>query len=130
MKAHESKSAILFRHWLRANPWWSTSAIETKDTRGKDSFSFSEVSQAQIDYGLAIKGDKGVLLRVVAVSEGMPDYIWLRNAPAWIVIKYPGSIEIVDVEAFVKEKGSSARRSLTLERAKAIAHLSIAVGDN
>lgn len=124
MTPHESKFAILFRHWLRKNPML-TAAIETKDTRGKSSLPFSEVSQAQIDYGMAIKSDKGVLLRVQAVSEGMPDYIYMRNEPSFIIIRYPAFFCAIDVETFVLERDKSKRRSLTGARAKEISILSI-----
>lgn len=128
MKKHEADSSIVFRHWTKANPQWSpSSAIETKDTRGETSMLFSEVKQEQIDYGLAIKSSKGVLLRVVAVAPGMPDFVWLRNAPAWIVIKYPRSIEIIDVESFVMERDRSKVKSLTSQRAGEISTISVKV---
>lgn len=116
----ESKSSITFRHYLRANPWL-TCALEMKDTRGKGSLPFHEVSQAQIDYGLAIKSDKGVLMRVQAVAEGMPDYIYMRNEPAYIPIKYPNGFAVIDVETFVLEKKRSKVLSLTWSRACDIA---------
>ena len=53
----EADSAILFRHWLRANPQF-TSSLEMKDTLGKDYLAFAEVKQAQLDWGLAIQSDK------------------------------------------------------------------------
>jgi hypothetical protein len=120
MKHQESKSAILLRHYLKANPY-HTCSIETKDTRGKDSLLFSEVKEAQLDWGMAIKSDKGVLIRTQAVSEGMPDYIYLRNEPAVIVIKYPSILTIIDVETFILEKKRSKRKSLTSTRAQEIA---------
>lgn len=116
MIKHESKSAILFRHWIKANPF-KTSAIETKDTRGKDYLNFNEISEAQLNWGMAIKSDKGVLVRVQAIVEGMPDYIYLRNEPAYIVIKYPKFFVLIDVEDFIEEKTISKKRSLTAERA-------------
>lgn len=117
MIGRESKSAIVFRHWIHHNPRIS-GAYEMKDTRGKSNFAFSEVSQAQIDYGMAIKSDKGVFMRVQAVSEGTPDYVYLRNAPANIVIKYPQGFAVIDVETFVMEKKRSKIKSLSWSRAK------------
>lgn len=119
MQKFESKSAITLRHWIKANPFL-TSSLETKDTRGKSYLNFNEVSQAQLDWGIAIKSDKGVLLRVVAVAEGMPDYIYMRNEPAFIVIKYPKRIEIIDVETFILEKKRNKTKSLTSKRANEI----------
>lgn len=120
MIKHESKASIIFRHWLRANPLY-TCAIEMKDTRGASSLAFSEVKQAQRDFGMAIKSDKGILIRVDAVVEGYPDYIYLRNEPAYIPIKYPKSICIIDIETFILEDKRSKRRSLLESRAKDIA---------
>lgn len=122
----ESKSSILFRHWLRANPQY-TCSHEMKDSGGKDSLPFSAVSQAQLDYGMAIKGNRGVWLRVQAVQEGMPDYVYLRRTPAYIVIKYPKSFQIIDVETFIYEKEKSKKKSLTKSRAEEISVKSISV---
>lgn len=120
----ESKSAILFRHWLRANPQLSGS-YEMKDSGGKDRIPFSAVEKSQLEYGMAIKSDKGVFIRVTAIQGGEPDYVYLRNSPAYIVIKYPKSFQIIDVETFVLEKERSKTKSLTEDRAKDIAIKSI-----
>lgn len=120
MIKREARSSIIFRHWLRANPQQSCS-YEIKDTRGKDYLLFSELKEDQINYGLAIKNDKGVLIRVEAVQTGLPDYVYLRSVPAYIVIKYPNMFIIITIEDFVKEKQKSKRKSLTSGRAKEIA---------
>lgn len=124
MIKHETKASELFRHWLKANPYF-TSSFEMKDTRGKNSLPFSDVPQEQIDWGMAIKSPKGVLIRTQSVSNGMPDYIYLRGEPAWIVVKYPTAIEIIDVETFAMERDRSKAKSLTHERARAISVKSI-----
>lgn len=116
----ETSSSILFRHWLRANPQY-TCSHEMKDTRGKNYLAFSEVKQDQIDYAEAIESDHGVWIRVVAIQGGEPDYIYMRNQPAYVVIKYPKAFYVIRVKDFVKERDSSSRRSLTEERAKEIA---------
>lgn len=121
----ESKASILFRHWLKANPLYSC-ALEMKQT-STNSILFSAITEAQLEYGMAIKSPKGVLLRVQAISEGMPDYIYLREQPAYIVIKYPQSFEIIDIETFILEKKRSSRKSLTSDRAKAISTISISL---
>jgi len=120
----ESKSAILFRHWIKANPQF-TGSYEIKDSLGKKYLPFNSVSQAQLDYAMAIHSNKGVFIRVQAVSEGMPDYVYLRNCPAWIVIKYPKSFEIISIDSFILEKSRSKEKSLSWERAKAISTISV-----
>lgn len=116
----ESKSAITFRHWIEKNPMY-TCALEMKDTRGKSSLPFNEVIQEQREFGMAIKSNKGVLIRVVPIVKGYPDYIYLRNEPAYLPVKYPKSICIIDIETFILEDRRSKRRSLTEGRAKDIA---------
>lgn len=120
MKHQEADSSLILRHYLRANPY-HTCAIEMKDSRGKDYISFSEVKQAQIDFGMAIKSKKGVLMRTPAVVEGMPDYIYMNNEPAVICIKWPKELHIIDIETFVLERDRSKRKSLTKQRSGDIA---------
>ena len=116
MLKRESNFAVLFRHWLKANPQKSAS-YELKDTRGKRSFTMSELKQEQIDYALAIESDRGVLLRTVAVSAGMPDYIYLRGERAFIAIRYPEGFVVISIKAFLKER----EKLLTWSRACVIA---------
>ena len=122
-KNREALFSILFRHWIKAHPQKSCS-FEIKQT-SSDSIPFSKITQAQIDYGKAIKSKKGVLLRTQAVTEGMPDYIYLRNIPAYIVIKYPRFFCIIDIDVFDAENKRSKRRSLTSKRAAEIAQIVI-----
>lgn len=119
----ESKFAIRFRHWIKANPRF-TCAVETKQTT-TDSIPFSSVTPAQLDFGMAIKSDKGVLIRTQAVAEGTPDYIYMRNEPAYIVIGFPKVFVIIDVETFMLERDRSKRKSLTASRAVEIAIVSV-----
>lgn len=122
MQKLEAKFGIYLRHYLKANPL-HTCAIETKQTE-KDSIPFDCVKEEQLIYGMAIRSDKGVLIRTVGV-EGLPDYVYLRKEPSYIVIKYPKSMHLISVETFIKEKKESKRKSLTSERAKAISVLSV-----
>ena len=119
MNRPESKFGILLRHWLKANPRY-TCSIETKDSGEKDSIPFSAITQSQIDWALAINSDKGVLLRVQAVAKGMPDYIYMRNEPAYFILKFPNSFSIISVGTFLLEKERSKRKSLTELRASEI----------
>lgn len=115
----EANFSTVLRHWLVANPLY-TCALEAKQTT-TDSIPFSDVSQAQLDWGMAISSNKGILLRVQAVAEGMPDYIYMRNEPAFVVIRYPHFFVLILVEIFIKEKVMSERKSLTDKRARQIA---------
>lgn len=120
MIQRESKSSIRYRHWLRANPqephWF-----ECKDTGDKDYLPFSAVEEQQINFALAIEGDKGVVIRIMG-GGGEPDYKYARGEPAYFVIKYPKGFVAIRVFEFVREREESKRKSLTWERACEIAH--------
>lgn len=122
----EAKSSIVFRHWIKANPQF-TGSYEMKDTRGKDYFNISEVTEAQINYALAINSDKGVLMRVQALNAGMPDYVYLRNEPAWIVIKYPKFIAVIDINVLLTVK-SGPNKSIVSNHAKMLSEHIIPLG--
>jgi hypothetical protein len=115
----ESKFSILFRHWIKANPQIS-GTYEMKDSKGKDYINFSEVTEDQINYGLAINSNKGTFIRVQAINGGEPDYVYFRNSPAYIVINYPKTFSIISIGTFILEKERSKRKSLTEQRASEI----------
>lgn len=122
MKKREADFGVLFRHWIKANPRFSC-AFELKQTSAK-SIPFSALEEHQADYLQAIKGSKGVLIRVQGVN-GEPDYIYLRNHPACIVVKFPGEFSIIDIDAFMLEKKRSIRKSLTIDQAEKISILTV-----
>ncbi len=127
MIKREAKFTVLFRHWLMANPMWSA-AFELKQTTN-DSLPFSAVQEHQLDALLAVsEGAKGLLYKAPDDSRGVKpmDLLYLRNADAYVVIKYPEFFCLIDVDAFIKEKEKSNkkgnRKSLTSDRAQAIAY--------
>ena len=124
-KHQETKFSIRFIKWIEQHGPAFPCSIELKDTRGKSSLPFREIKDKQISYGMRIKGEKGVLIRVEALFEGMPDYIWCINMPAYVVIKYPHSFSLIDVETLLLEKKRSKRRSLTEARSREISNLTI-----
>jgi len=123
-KKHEAKFSIAFRKWLEENPRHSCT-FEMKDTRGKGSLPFSEVKGKQINWARAVKSDDGVLMRIEPIIEGMPDYAYYRNAPAYIVIKYPKMFCLIDVDTFVLERDRSKKASLSASRADDISTLTV-----
>lgn len=110
----------LFRHYIRANPLPLSSHVELKDSRGKDYISFSEVKQQQIDSALASNSDKGNLVRIEVGTTGAPDFAYYRNAPAYIIIRFPKQFSIISIGTFLLEKERSRRKSLTSDRAQEI----------
>lgn len=115
----ENKFGLIVKHWLKANPQF-TCVFETKQT-DKESISFREIKQAQLDWALAIRSQKGVTMRIQAVAEGMPDYAYFRNTPSWIVIRFPKGFVWISPDRFIAERDKSKKKSLTWSRAKDIA---------
>lgn len=116
----EAKFALVFRKWLKENPMISCS-LELKQT-STDSIPFSCFGAEQEVYSNSIRN--GTLIRVQG-TRGEPDYIYLRNAPTFIVIKYPKGFFIISTETFLLEKSRSKRKSLTAKRANDIATISV-----
>jgi len=108
----------MFRAWLREHKMF-TGAYELKQNPGY-SIPFGVLADEQIAYLLACKSNKGAFIRVQGVG-GEPDYVYLRNSSAWVVIKFKGSFHVIDIDAFLLEKATSTRKSLTAGRAKQIA---------
>ncbi len=123
IKRKEADFGIEFRKWVKKHPFF-TSSLEMKQTDGKSYLNFSEVKDAQINYGRLIKSNKGTLIRTKGI-KGLPDYVYLRATPAFIVIKYPKFFAIIDVDDFQEEKENSKRKSLESEDAKRIAKVII-----
>lgn len=124
IKQDEAKFGLKFRKWLDEHPMMSCT-FEMKDTRGSTSLPFSEVGQEQRMHGLRTGSDKGNLIRIQTGTPGAPDYAYYRKAPAFIVIRYPKSFQIISVETFMHEEKRSKRRSLLESRAKEISILSV-----
>lgn len=121
MKKREANFGGQFRAWVRSNPGILAGPYELKHT-STSSISFGAVSDHQLASLLACKSDKGFLYKISDESTGYKpfDFIYFRNSPAYIVIKFPGHFEIIDVETYVREMKKSKKKSLTSQRAKEI----------
>lgn len=125
MIRREAKSSMVFRHWVRANAKnLVTCTLEMKDSRGKNYISFAEMKEEQRNFGMAIRGDKGVLIRTQG-GNGEPDYIFLKGTPSFFVIKFPRSFEVIGVDMIEHELKKTKAKSLTSQRAKEISLTSI-----
>lgn len=124
-KKKEAEAGVIIRHWLDKNPFLlTTSTLEMKYAHANNSLPFSEVKPEQIAYAMAVRSQRGVLMRTDGV-RGMPDYVYLRNEPAYIVIKFRRSFCLIDPETWQLESKRSKRRSLTESRARLISNLTI-----
>lgn len=116
----EAKFGLLFRHWLKANPRLS-GAFELKQTT-RNSLPFNAVAEHQLEALRAVNND-GLLYKAPDDSIGQKpfDYFYLRNAPAYVVVKFPKFFVAITIETFILEKSRSKRKSLLSGRAKDIA---------
>lgn len=115
----EAKFGVIFRRWLMLNKdKFESCTFELKQTL-EYSMPFSFVDSKQVVYAKRISSDKGTLIRVQGVN-GEPDYNFYKNAPSYVVIRFPNWFYVITMEAFVKERDSSVRKSLTRIRAEAI----------
>ncbi len=117
----EANASIVFRHWvMSAFAELETSSFEIKQT-GTNALPFNALEEHQENFSEAIRySPKGVLIRVESGTIGAPDYIYLKNEPAFIVVKFPKQFSIIDIDTWKLEKGRSKRKSLTADRAEAI----------
>lgn len=122
MLKREADFGVLFRHWLRANPQY-TCAYELKQSKDT-ALPFASLEPNQIAYLSSIASDVGTLIRVLGVS-GEPDYVYLRNAPANVVVKFPDEFHIISIGTWLLEKERSIRKSLTNARAREISIMSV-----
>lgn len=119
-KQTEAKSSLKFRKWLMDNPQ-ITCAYEMKDTRGKQTFRLSEWKAHQRDFAEAIRySKKGVLIRTEGVV-GLPDYIYMREQPTYVVIKFPQGFAVIDSQTLILEEA----KSINWHKACELAHIVI-----
>lgn len=118
LKKREADFGVLFRKWLADNNITTNAAYELKQTPGY-SIPFGVLGDTQIAYLRAAKSKRGTLMRLDG-TKGEPDYVALSNALSCVVIKFKGSFHVIDIDAFMWEKDTSKRKSLTVGRAKQI----------
>lgn len=116
----EANFGLMFRHWIRAHPQESA-PYEIKQTI-TNSISFSCLKQSQVNFLLAAASDKGVLIRNPGGS-GESDYSYYRNAPAFVVIRYPKAFCIIGIHEWVKEKRKNRYDYLSMSRAFDVARI-------
>lgn len=120
---HEANFNSLFNKWVK-NVFKKTAAFELKQTQG-DSLPFSALQEHQAQALLQARWETFVF-KIPDVGYQNPfDCFSLSGVPAYIVIKYPKFFCLIDIETFLLERDRSKRKSLTVDRAKEIATLTI-----
>lgn len=121
----EANFTLRFRHWLKANPMPSA-AFELKQTTGI-SIPFASVQDHQIDALQAVKSATGLIHKISDEARSYTpfDVFYLRNAPAFVVLKFPTAFHLIDIDTFLLERQRSTRKSITNSRAKEISTVSV-----
>lgn len=98
-----------------------SAAFELKQTQ-TDSLPFSDVQEHQLLALKAAEGE-GILYKAPDDSRGVKpfDFFYLRFATSYIVIRYPHCFVLILVRVFIHESVLSARKSLTVKRARDLA---------
>lgn len=119
----EKNYQTIFNHWVKEK-YKRTACFELKLSK-TNSLPFSAVVPHQIE-ALKAASDKGLVWKIPDLGVQNPfDCFSLFRVPAFIVIKYPESFELITIDNFCYESDRSKRRSLTYDRAKAISTISI-----
>jgi penicillin-binding protein-related factor A (putative recombinase) len=121
-KTKEGDFGVFLKRWVEHNAdKMLACSLETKHSRGKDSLPFSEVKPEQLAFAARISSPKGAWIRTLGMN-GEPDYVFLKNMPAYFAIKYPQGFVLITYGNFIFEKKKNKRKSLTWERAQDIAY--------
>lgn len=121
----EKNYQTIFNHWLK-NVYKKTGAFELKLTK-TNSLPFISVVPHQIE-ALKAASDRGLVYKIPDAGYQNPfDCFSMFGVPAFVVIKYPLSFEMITIDNFIYERDRSKRKSLTYERAQAISNISIKI---
>lgn len=130
----EARFQGIFGHWLRSVylPKQKSGgfAFELKSHRGRNYLPFREVQEHQLNaLQASSSSSQGFYHKLPDDTIGFKPYdcFALKNAKAYIVIKYKTFFVLITPEAFIKERDESKHKSLTDMRAKLIAELIVHV---
>lgn len=120
-KKEASWTTKFLKHWVLDESTLPSGPIEVKQTK-MDSIPFNAVSEQQLADLLACMSSRGHWWKVADMGRKNDfDVVFYRNAPAWIVVKYPKGFVVISASVYQLEMNRSARKSLTWDRALAIA---------
>ncbi len=106
----------IFSKWIKIN--YKKSAVFELKLTHSNSIPFSAVVPHQID-ALWNTKHRHIAYKLPDVGYQNPyDCIFLKQIPAFVVIKYPSFFCLIDIDIWIEESNISKRRSLTSERAR------------
>lgn len=119
----EKNYQIVFNHWLKS-VYKKTGAFELKLTKTL-SFPFAQVAPHQIE-ALQNVANGVLVYKIPDMGFQTPfDAFSMARQPAFLVIKYPESFEMITIDNFIHARDTSNRKSLTYNQAKHISSFSI-----
>ena len=120
-KKEASWTTNFLKKWVLEESTLPSGPIEVKQTK-MDSIPFSAVSEQQLADLLECMSSRGHWWKVADMGRKNDfDVVFYRNSPAWVVIKYPKGFVVISAGVYQLEMNRSTRKSLTWDRAKAIA---------
>ena len=124
MKKFEAKSTTQLRAWMK-QACSAPAAIELKNTRGKSSFTMSELKDKQLRWLMSAMGPDPVPYKLPDHGGVQPcDVVIFGMMYAYIIITYPTFSVCILPEKFEREKKlmvKSGEKTLSASRAKEIA---------
>lgn len=121
----EKNYQTIFNHWLK-NVYKKTGAFELKHTKTL-SLPFSAVALHQIE-ALQNVANGVLVYKIVDCGYRNPfDGFCMAREPAFVVIKYPDSFELITIDNFIHARDTSKKKSLTYVQARHISSISIKI---
>lgn len=119
----EAKHQTRFNHWAK-EVYKKNAVFELKQTTGS-SIPFDALQPHQ-ELALLAVNDSTFVWKIPDLGYQNPfDSFCLTKLPAYVVLCFPESIELIPIQGFILERERSKRKSITYERAKAISTISI-----
>jgi hypothetical protein len=123
MQKREAKYQTKFNHWAK-EVYKRTAVFELKQTQWS-SIPFSDVKDHQVSALVAVSKGTFVWKIPDAGFQNPFDSFCMTKIPAYVVLCFPKSIEMIPIAGFLLEKERSKRKSITYDRARAISTISI-----
>lgn len=120
-KKEASWTTTFLKNWVLEETTLPSGPIEVKNTN-LDYISFDAVSPQQRADLLACTTPRGHWWKVADMGRKNDfDVVFYRNSPAYVIINFPKGFIVTTIGNYIQEMENSKRKSLTWDRAKAIA---------
>lgn len=127
-KKREAEFGLKFRLWLleHRDLFPSSAVFELKQTQ-TDRIPFKSVEIHQLVSLRMSSNNDGVMYKIPDDSRSVKpyDYFYIKNAYAYVVIKFPKHFSIISIDSFIGEQNNCGKTSLTSDRARQIAWMNV-----